>query len=149
MHRSMQQFMCLGVLTLFAFAPALLAADAAPKPFLHPLFSSDMVLQRRIADPIWGWTDPGKAVTVSINGKSATATGITSVSASATQSAKLLIAVRVLDTGGQGGIWGQPTDMRLESPGSGIPPIDISGDWKYKASTELKNSTPGTQGRLG
>ena len=47
---------------------------AADKPFLHPLFASDMVLQREIEDPIWGWTEPGKQVTVSMNGKTATAT---------------------------------------------------------------------------
>jgi sialate O-acetylesterase len=64
------------------------------------------------------------------------------VPASVTQSAKLVIAVRVLDTGGLGGIWGQPSDMRLEAPGSGIPPIDLSGDWKYKRSTELKSASP-------
>ena len=50
------------------------AADAPAKPFLHPLFASDMVLQRDAQDPIWGWTEPGKEVTVSMNGKSVTAT---------------------------------------------------------------------------
>jgi sialate O-acetylesterase len=64
------------------------------------------------------------------------------VPASATQSAKALVAVRVLDTGGNGGIWGQPSDMRLEAPGSGLPQVDISGDWKYKPSTELKSAGP-------
>jgi sialate O-acetylesterase len=47
---------------------------AAEKPLLHPLFASDMVLQRGVEDPIWGWTEPGREVTVSMNGKSATAT---------------------------------------------------------------------------
>ncbi len=50
------------------------AADAPAKPFLHPLFASDMVLQRNLPDPIWGWTEPGKQVTVAMNGKTATAT---------------------------------------------------------------------------
>jgi sialate O-acetylesterase len=58
---------------------------------------------------------------------------------------KLLIAVRVLDTGGLGGIWGTPADMRLEAPGSGDPPIDLSGNWKYKASTPLNVSGPPPQ----
>ena len=44
------------------------------KPFLHPLFTDNMVLQRGIADPVWGWAKPGQKVTVSLNGKSATAT---------------------------------------------------------------------------
>ena len=49
------------------------AADSA-KPFLHPLFADHMVLQRGMADPIWGWTDPGATVTVRVNGKTYTAT---------------------------------------------------------------------------
>jgi sialate O-acetylesterase len=47
---------------------------AADKPLLHPLFASNMVLQRDVEDPIWGWTEPGRQVTVAMNGKSATAT---------------------------------------------------------------------------
>jgi sialate O-acetylesterase len=51
------------------------AAEPTPaKPFLDPVFGSDMVLQRDVADPVWGWTEPGKQVTVSINGKTANAT---------------------------------------------------------------------------
>jgi sialate O-acetylesterase len=52
-----------------------LAADeTARKPFLHPLFTDHMVLQRDASDPIWGWAAPGAQVTVSMNGKSASAT---------------------------------------------------------------------------
>lgn len=47
---------------------------AAEKPFLHPLFASEMVLQRGVEDPVWGWTEPGREVTVSMNGKTAKAT---------------------------------------------------------------------------
>ncbi len=43
-------------------------ADEA-KPFLHPLFTDDMVLQRGVADQIWGWTTPGNAVNVRLNGQ--------------------------------------------------------------------------------
>lgn len=39
---------------------------AAELPFLHPLFSEGAVLQRDVALPVWGWTKPGAAVTVSI-----------------------------------------------------------------------------------
>ena len=57
------------------WSPAAAAAvEESGKPFLHPLFASHMVLQRGAQDPIWGWTDPGKQVTVNMNGKSATAT---------------------------------------------------------------------------
>ena len=51
-----------------------LAAENANKPFVHPLFADHMVLQRGIADPLWGWTQPGEKVTVSMNGKTASAT---------------------------------------------------------------------------
>lgn len=50
------------------------AAQETAKPFLHPLFSSNMVLQRDIAAPVWGWTEPGAEVTVSVAGLTATAT---------------------------------------------------------------------------
>jgi sialate O-acetylesterase len=43
-------------------------------PFLSQMFTSNMVLQRNMKDPIWGWTDPGKEVTVSIDGKTVKAT---------------------------------------------------------------------------
>ena len=45
-----------------------------PKPFLNPLFTDNMVLQRGMADPVCGWTTPGQTVTVRLNGKTATAT---------------------------------------------------------------------------
>ncbi|HXE53907.1 MAG TPA: sialate O-acetylesterase [Tepidisphaeraceae bacterium] len=64
----------LTVLLALLLSPVLFAQEQAAKPFLHPLFASDMVLQRDVQDPIWGWTDPGKQVTVSMNGKTATAT---------------------------------------------------------------------------
>ena len=40
-------------------------------PFLHPLFANDMVLQRDIAAPIWGWSTPGDRITVQVDGKPA------------------------------------------------------------------------------
>ena len=46
---------------------------SAERPFLHPLFSDDMVLQRRVKFPVWGWTTPGARVTVSMRGESSTA----------------------------------------------------------------------------
>jgi sialate O-acetylesterase len=48
-------------------------ALAIPAPFVHQLFSSNMVLQRDVQDPIWGWTTPGASVTVTINSQSKTA----------------------------------------------------------------------------
>jgi sialate O-acetylesterase len=40
-----------------------------PLPFVHSLFTDDMVLQRDIAAPVWGWSTPGDAVSVSIDGR--------------------------------------------------------------------------------
>jgi sialate O-acetylesterase len=48
-------------------------ASSADHPFLNPLFSDYMVLQRGQSDPVWGWTTPGATVRVSIAGKSASA----------------------------------------------------------------------------
>lgn len=50
------------------------AAGQAAKPFLSPMFTDNMVLQRGIAAPVWGWAAPGEKVTVSMEGRSATAT---------------------------------------------------------------------------
>lgn len=47
---------------------------AGDRPFVSPMFSDNMVLQRDQRDPIWGWTTPGQKVTVAAQGKSATAT---------------------------------------------------------------------------
>lgn len=40
-----------------------------PLPFVHSLFTDDMVLQRDIPAPIWGWSTPGDTITVSLDGK--------------------------------------------------------------------------------
>jgi sialate O-acetylesterase len=43
-------------------------------PFLSPIFSSHMVLQRNKPDPIWGWSKPVDVIHVSIGDDAATAT---------------------------------------------------------------------------
>ena len=60
-------------LVVFAMSGSAWAEDAA-KPFLHPLFTDHMVLQRGMEDPVWGWTTPGAKVTVRMQDKTATAT---------------------------------------------------------------------------
>jgi sialate O-acetylesterase len=47
------------------------------------------------------------------------------------------IAVRVLDTQGGGGIWGQPGSMKISVKNGNQPAIDISGEWKYQPAAEL------------
>jgi sialate O-acetylesterase len=40
-------------------------------PFVHALFTDDMVLQRDMAAPIWGWSTPGDSIAISVDGKPA------------------------------------------------------------------------------
>jgi sialate O-acetylesterase len=47
--------------------------SGAGLPFLDTMFTDNMVLQRGQSDPVWGWTLPGRSVTVRVAGKSATA----------------------------------------------------------------------------
>ena len=47
--------------------------------FVHTLFTSDMVLQRDIAAPIWGWTKPGETITVTVRNPSGTTPSATAV----------------------------------------------------------------------
>ena len=64
----------LGLLSAVFTALTMASAPAdEAKPFLHPLFTDNMVLQRGEADAVWGWTAPGQTVTVSLNGKTASA----------------------------------------------------------------------------
>jgi len=39
------------------------------KPFLHTLFTDDIILQRDVPCPIWGWTAPGAEVAVTLDGQ--------------------------------------------------------------------------------
>jgi len=61
------------VFALLTFCLALSHSIAAEKPLVHPLFADHMVLQRDLAAPVWGWTDPGREIRVSLAGKSGTA----------------------------------------------------------------------------
>jgi sialate O-acetylesterase len=45
----------------------------SPLPFVSPLFTDHMVLQRDIPDHVWGWTEPGQTITVQFENKSTTA----------------------------------------------------------------------------
>lgn len=47
------------------------------------------------------------------------------------------VAIRVLDTGGGGGIYGKPGSMYISVKKGKQPPVDIGGDWKYQPSAEL------------
>ncbi len=48
-------------------------AQDADHPFVSSMFTDNMVLQRGIRAPVWGWTTPGAAVKVTLDGRSSTA----------------------------------------------------------------------------
>ncbi|HEY3439680.1 MAG TPA: sialate O-acetylesterase [Paludibaculum sp.] len=50
------------------------AQDAAPLPFVSPIFGDKMVLQRGKPNAIWGWSQPGDQVRVEVGEGSAIAT---------------------------------------------------------------------------
>src|ERR1051325_7681355 len=50
---------------LLALAPAATQANVR----LPALFTDNMVLQRDVAAPIWGWADDGEQITIEIDGK--------------------------------------------------------------------------------
>ncbi|MBM3477380.1 MAG: 9-O-acetylesterase [Armatimonadetes bacterium] len=56
---------------LLILIAGLACAQAPEKPFLHPLFTDNMVLQRDIQCPVWGWAKPGEAVKVIVDEKGA------------------------------------------------------------------------------
>jgi len=66
---------CLAIvlnIVLLAFVFSSRADDA--RPFIHPLFSDNAVLQRDARVPVWGWAEPGTKVTVEFSGQKKTAT---------------------------------------------------------------------------
>lgn len=67
------------LITLLPAHLLVVSAQAEPGPgpalpFLSPIFSDHMVLQREKPNRFWGWTEPGRKVTVEIEGKSAQST---------------------------------------------------------------------------
>ncbi len=59
-------------ITTFALMVACVATarlHAEDRPLLHPLFSDNMVLQRELPVPIWGWSTPGHRVRVTLEGR--------------------------------------------------------------------------------
>src|SRR5437764_2558245 len=57
----------------FGLNSAVAADPAVALPFLHPLFSDHVVLQRGVKVPVWGWANPGVKVTVMFAGQTKTA----------------------------------------------------------------------------
>ncbi len=71
------------------------------------------------------------------------------VSASLLKPGVNTIAVRVLDTGVGGGIYGKPEQLKIETlDGSRMAPISLAGEWSYRVSVALADlkSQPPQQG---
>lgn len=62
-----------GLMLLVAIPVAGGAAPADALPLLHDLFTDHMVVQRDVPAPFWGWTQPGRQVTVRGLGESRSA----------------------------------------------------------------------------
>ncbi|MBI1374627.1 MAG: sialate O-acetylesterase [Phycisphaera sp.] len=54
-----------------------------------------------------------------------------------------VIAVRVLDTGGGGGLFGGADQMTLDVDGAS--PVSLAGDWRYAATTPISKLPPSPQ----
>lgn len=68
------------------------------------------------------------------------------VSGKLVKQGKNVIAVRVMDTGGGGGLHGEAADMQLRIAGSRkAQPISLAQAWKYKVAVNLKSLPPRPQ----
>lgn len=71
-----------------------------------------------------------------------TAPRVYRVPAGTLKSGRNVVAVRVLDTGGGGGIWGGSDTMRLarvDDPAASIP---LDGEWRYRVAVNAHNAPP-------
>lgn len=64
--------MAAGIGLLLAMIGGNLRAQNGARPFLHPLFSDNAVLQRDRPIPIWGWTTPAATVAVQFDAEQQT-----------------------------------------------------------------------------
>jgi len=62
------------LLSPIAVKSAALPGELNPRPFLASIFTSSMVLQREMRNPVWGWTTPGARVNIEFAGDRQSAT---------------------------------------------------------------------------
>jgi sialate O-acetylesterase len=61
-----------------------------------------------------------------------------------------VVAVRVLDTGGGGGIWGQhKVELVFAGKAAALPAVDLSGPWRYRFGMVLEDAPPPPRGVTG
>ena len=124
-----------GALLLAGLAGMPLPAQdaAAGKAFLHPLFTDHMVLQRDVTTAVWGWTQPGQKVTVTLAGK--TATGV------ADAQGKWLVRLGALPAGG-------PHTMTVTGPQTAEVRDVLLGDvWLCSGQSNMQMSVGGERRR--
>lgn len=60
------------------------------------------------------------------------------VSSDVTRPGKNVIVIRVLDTGGGGGVWGEADLLKVvPADGEGFTPLSLAGEWGYRPSTDI------------
>ncbi len=68
------------------------------------------------------------------------------IGADVVHAGKNVIVVQVLDTGGDGGIYGQPEQMKLSlADAADAKPISLAGPWRYKVGYDLASLPPQPQ----
>ncbi|GHT22521.1 9-O-acetylesterase [Bacteroidia bacterium] len=55
---------------------------------------------------------------------------------------KATITVRVTDTGGEGGFWGEPSALSLDVAANKKEAMALAGEWKYKVAVSKKDMKP-------
>jgi sialate O-acetylesterase len=106
------------------------AQNAPEKPFLHRLFSDNMVLQRDVATPVWGWAKTGTGVSVSFNGKDA--------KANADANGKWMVKLPAQPAGG-------PYDLKVSGPEEVTLENDMLGDvWICSGQSNMEWGMRGT-----
>ncbi|MDP6630645.1 MAG: sialate O-acetylesterase [Kiritimatiellia bacterium] len=84
-HRRLSRFVLVGLL---------ITTTAMAAPRLPGFFTDNMVLQREMEVPVWGWADPGEVVTVAFGGQS--------VSATAGANGKWMVKLAAMPASGEG-----------------------------------------------
>ena len=71
------------------------------------------------------------------------------VPASVLKPGRNVVAVRVLDTGGGGGIWGDEKPRLVFKGGAAPEPVDLSGPWQYRIGMNLDQGPWPPSGLIG
>jgi sialate O-acetylesterase len=96
---------------------------------LPALFSDNMVLQRNVSVPVWGWADDGEVITVAFRGQKVTTT---------TQNGKWSVRLRRLKAGG-------PDTLTVSSPAHAVEFKNVMVGEVWLASGQSNMEWPVTQ----